>query len=238
MSVTGSEKSREFVLLESGLSTELMGTGIGESKVERLRSGLVKIGVIDESESLLGLTDRSPWHRGGGETFVSDSVVFVGTGSQEHGEEVPGGKRHVIAKALVSFGSPPEIMMASWLKRRGILVSLEIPVPRLFGAVEGTLYEEFIDDELSPESLLIPEIVAELGRIAAVLDRAGFATLSFMADVRRRETKLYYVDFGFDLGEPSDVPSSNARTQLELKLAPVSRDLAMHSYNLHFGAGT
>ena len=231
------EESNEFDLLESGLSAELMRIGIGDSQAERLRIGLIRIGVMEESESLLGLRDQSAWHRGGGETFVADSIARIVDRSQKYSTDAPYDERHVIAKALVSFGTTPEVMMSSWLRRRTILTSLQIPVPRLFGAFQGTLYEEFIEDELSPESLLVTEVLEELGRIAAVLDRAGFATLSFMADLRRREKKLYYIDFGFDLGEPGNAPSSNAKSQLESKLTHAQRDLALQSYNNYFGAG-
>jgi hypothetical protein len=216
-----------FTLLDAGLSAEFIRLGLPGSRFELLRKGLIIAGVIQDSESLVGLRDKSEWHRGGAQTFIADSVVIV---AGDSGVQDPGHERQVIAKALISFGSPPGMLMASWLERRETLAALGIPVPQLFGAVSGTIFEEFIEDDLSPKSFLTPGMAEELGRIAAVLDAAGFATLSFLADLRRRGTTLYYVDFGADLGSPGDVRSSNARRELELKLPRASRDLALRSY--------
>jgi hypothetical protein len=53
-----------------------------------------------------------------------------------------------------------------------------------------------------------------LARIAALLDRNGFMTLSFTEDIRCDGAAPYYIDFGFDLGEPSRHPSSRAFEEL------------------------
>lgn len=232
--MSADENSREFVLLESGLSAEFIRLGVGESDLDRLSSGLLKVGVMQQRESLKWLKDLSAWRRGGGETFIADSVIVVTDPRSQKTEELLTQERHVIGKALVPFGSPPEIAMATWLRRRDLLLALNVPAPQLFGAIGGTIYEEFIDLELSLEAFQIPVILKELGRIAAILDQAGFTTLSFLSDIRRRNTRLYYVDFGFDLGEPSGSACSSAKSQLESQLPNASKDIAIDSYNLHF----
>lgn len=199
----------DLVLLQKGMSAEFLRTGRGRDQRARLQDGLRSKGILGSNESLVGFVDSNPWRQGGAETYIADSIIYLQSTKDE--------TRHVIAKALVSFGTQPDAQLRSWTKRRQLLCDLGIRVPRLFSAVEGTIYEEFIEDEVN-SGLTRGPIIRELARIAAILDVSGFMTLGFLDDLRRREDKLYYVDFGSGLGEPGDEPTDRALKTLDKML--------------------
>ena len=72
-----------------------------------------------------------------------------------------------------------------------------------FSALNGVIYEEFIDQDFSVTTVLPADILEQVAFIAAQLDKKGFATFSFINYIRVKNNKLYYVDFGSDLGEPA-----------------------------------
>jgi hypothetical protein len=211
----------KFLLLPAGLSEEFLRIGTGDTQAERMQEALMKSNILQSGERLLGISDVTPWHRGGAETYVADSIIELQSKHEE--------RRHVIAKALVSFGSRPEAQLASWVKRRTLIAELGIRVPYMYSASRGAIYEEFIESELEPTSFTVPKLLEEMAKIAATLDHSGFATIAFLSDLRRRADKLYYIDFGSDLGEPGQVATSCARGLLERKLPePYKAECLMH----------
>jgi len=212
-----------FSLLKEGLSQEFLRIGVGGSLEEKLQDGLVKRNILEPSEAIHQFSDCTAWHRGGAETYIADSVIEVGSTRKD--------RRHIIAKALVSFGSQPEVQRADWIKRRKILVGAGIRVPHLYYSDEGIILEEFIESELHAPAYETESVIKEIARIAVVLDRFGFTTFGFLDDLRIQNDKVYFVDFGSDLGDPAEVPTERARNTLELKLEEPYRSRCLSNYD-------
>jgi len=63
------------------------------------------------------------------------------------------------------------------------------------------------------------------------LDMLGFTTLSFLNDIRADENNNpFYIDFGFDLGEPSPMQKECAKNNLILKF-PEKQNKIKQFYN-------
>lgn len=214
-----------FSLLDGALSSEILKLGEGMAIAERLESGLLKAKIIRPGEKLLAVSDCSVWHQGGSETFVADSTITV-----EH-ERIE--KRHVIGKLLFSFASPLNVILASWLRRREVLQAIGVRVPHLYSVAGEAIYEEFIESELAEDSWAAPKLLNDIAMTAARLDYAGFVTLSFLNDLRRAGEKVYYVDFGFDLGDPKATPTSSARAEIERRVPDPYKAKCLQQYETH-----
>jgi hypothetical protein len=200
-----------------------MGT-TGATEFARVETGLRLTNILDADEQFIGYLDREPWHPGGAETYIADGEVFVS------GIET---SRHVIAKALVSMGGALDARLASWLRRRELLSKIGIPVPRLYSAKDATIFEEFIDFPITAVKLIDEAILDQVGEIGAHLDFNGFSTLSFVSDLRIKNGQVLYVDFGFDLGEPSDLLKDCAREAiLKASPTPVALDRCLRAYDV------
>jgi hypothetical protein len=208
-------------LREDGLSADFLRLGDGETTAVRLESGLVRAGVIGATERLNTFVDVTTWHQGGAETFVGDSYLNT--------DRV--WRRHIVGKALFSFAVTPERMLDSWLSRRETLRLIGVRVPILYAAFAGTLYEEYIESELFERSLCSETLTTDVARTAALVDRAGFESLSFLSDLRTQNEKAYYVDFGFDLGDPTGVPNKRARSSLGKALCEPFRTACLKQYD-------
>jgi hypothetical protein len=201
---------------------EFARLGHGDNIVDRVKDGLVRRGVLEEGQTLVGFRDICEWRQGGGETYIADSIV-----------EVDGGPVwHIIGKALFSLATPPEKQLLDWMRRREKLKRCGIRVPTLFSASDGLICEEFIAFPLSEELLSL--VSRELGLIAARLDAAGFVTINFVADMRYQDGNLFYVDFGSDLGEPGEEPTKAAKTVLGKLLPPDIIAVSMSAYEEEF----
>src|SRR5207302_62735 len=95
------------------------------------------------------------------------------------------------------------------MERRSMLTSEGVSVPELFARGRGVLLEEHIPWLLrehvrstTPDDEHVPRLLAELYRLAVVLDELGFAPLSPFADLRTDGARVVVVDFGEDLGGP------------------------------------
>lgn len=174
--------------IAKGLADSLLN----EFKTEDLITCLNKIGVTDPNEKLLYYSDITAWTRGGAETYIAVSEIKTET------KEI-----RFIAKALISMAIKPDQQLKNWISRREVIEHLGIKTPVLFSAINGVIYEQYIQDSFFINSSLSEDIIAQLSKIAALLDKAGFASRSFSRDLRVENDKLYYIDFGSDLGEPS-----------------------------------
>ena len=210
-----------FDLRDDGLSADFIRLGHGQNMTIRLEEGLVRAGVISAAERLTTFVDVTAWHQGGAETFVGDSYLSTDRG----------GSHHIIGKALFSFGSTPERMLGSWLGRRETLRRVGVRVPILYSAFAGTLYEEYVEAELFEHFFCSDALAVDVARTAALIDWAGFESLAFLDDLRTQEERAYYVDFGFDLGDPTGVPNKRARSNMEKKLCEPFRSTCLKHYD-------
>ena len=203
--MSGSPAHSKHKFLPKGLSGEFLRIGTGATHHERLEDALLQCQIRQITQEVLAFQDVTEWHRGGAESYIADSTVLFADG-REH---------HVLAKALVASGPFIDNMLDSWTKRRTLLEMIGVRVPRLYCVREGVFFEEFIDEPFLGDVPLLDSYRNQLASIAAKLDAWGFNTLCFTADLRIKNTNLYYVDFGFDLGDPSAGISNSARTCIE-----------------------
>jgi hypothetical protein len=190
--------------LDKGIALSMMR----ELKNNNLEFCLKQIKVLNDSENLISYSDITPWQRGGGETYIS---VGVATTSDK--------EIKFIAKALVSMATQPDQQLKNWNSRREFINKIGIKTPILFSSSNGTIYEEFIDDDFEFTNELSDAILKQLVTIAKTLDTSGFTTIAFSRDLRIKNNTLYYVDFGSDLGEPSENVSKSAFNHLQSKLS-------------------
>ncbi len=104
----------------------------------------------------------------------------------------------------------PEKSLLDWTRRRKILAEKRIPVSNWHFTSDATIYEDFYPftakEKVEFETLL---------SIGYKLDSLGFTTLKFVDDIRADEDgNPYFMDFGFDLGEPSRDKTSSAKEYL------------------------
>lgn len=213
----------ELVILKSGLFEEFIRYGKGVSHANRLKNSLVQLGIIQSSQKIVYYEDIEPWHKGGSETYIAECKIKFKEGNE----------LHIIAKALISLATESDRLTKTWLNRRDILKNYGIRVPKLFATNEGVLFEEFIDNKFELENLKSKNIINEVGKYAAILDFHGFITLSFLSDLRIKNNKLYFVDFGFDLGEPSHKIVNNAKQEMDKKIQTRFKSLIQMNYKSH-----
>lgn len=216
-------QSYGFDLKDDGLSSDFCRIGQGQSMRERLQNGLVQANVMKGSDELRSFTDNTVWHRGGAESFVADAMLKTESGVS----------LHIIGKALVSFGSQPDRVLASWLRRRRALQLAGIRVPFLYSAFGGTIYEEYIASDISHAAFSVQPLINDIARTAVLLDYAGFEPLSFLSDLRNQDNKVYYVDFGSDLGDPTGMPRNRAKSQIDRILSEPGRTSCLEYYELY-----
>jgi len=150
--------------------------------------------LIAANETLLHFNDIYPWQRSGGETY---STIFnFKTDIQE---------QTIVVKAIVTAN--PEKSLIDWTNRRTILANNNVPVSHWFWTGEATIYEPYYpnkSDSTKDFNLLI--------QTAFILDSLGFTTLKFLDDILCDiNGNPFYIDFGFDLGEPSQTPKTSAK---------------------------
>lgn len=206
-----------------GLSSEFIRRGEGATDFARIETGLRRVNILTSGEQMTAFEDGETWRRGGGETFVADATIELTGGSEAI--------RHVIGKALVSFATPLDSKLGIWLRRRSFLAKSGVAVPFLYSGLDAIIFEEFIDRPLGTDDLLDPNMLDQIGKIGARLDFNGFPTLSFLSDLRTKDRRIYYVDFGFDLGEPGGVCTDRARATIEKSIPASHVELCLTSYN-------
>ncbi|MGH3795488.1 MAG: hypothetical protein ACRDSP_11420 [Pseudonocardiaceae bacterium] len=167
-----------------------------------LASALVNLGISEPGEDFMIATVRD-WYRSGAETY---SLRFSISNRSRRCE--------FMMKACVAYrgGQSLEDIFASWLSRRSVLDRLGVNTPRLHGAGNAVLVEEYIPQDLVG-ALAHGEnreaILRSIGRTAGLLVSAGFVPLS-AHDWRSRGHDVVLVDFGQDLGPPGVQHGSEA----------------------------
>lgn len=191
--------------LRNGLSSDFSSAQDG---LGALQERLIQIGLIKERDALEKYEDLFSWRRGGAETFVAAAKITTSSKTI-----------FCLGKAFITLGSLPERRVEIINERRNVFQNLNIPVPQLYGVNRGTLYEEYIDEDLSSNlSKISDNCLRMIGKVGALLDKHGYRPSNFLQDMRYSESKdsVYYVDFGSDLGEPSTTPTSNCLEKIRV----------------------
>ncbi len=182
--------------IDRGISAEIEKKGISLDQ-QGLTNWLIEKNIIKSNETLLGFKDIQPWQRTGGETY--STIFYVQTDIQE---------QTIVVKAIVTTN--PEKSLTDWTNRRGILLANNISVSNWFCTGEATIYETYY-----PNKAEHTVDFSKLIEIAFTLDKLGFSTLKFTDDILCDASgQPFYIDFGFDLGEPSQTIKTNAKNYL------------------------
>jgi hypothetical protein len=131
------------------------------------------------------------WWRGGAETYCYEFRLRRG-----------GAVRHLIAKAMVAFNPAilPENQLTSWLSRRERLARAGVGVPPLFAFGKGLVIEQFIPFTLDEIAHVMPDLESNFMDAIGRVISDGFAPRDFVRNMRTDGTKVYWIDFGEDLG--------------------------------------
>lgn len=194
----------DITRIDKGISADIEKKGIVLSQ-NGLTTWLKSKNLITNNEILLSFKDIQSWQRTGGETY---STIFnFKTDKQE---------QSIVVKAIVTTN--PEKSLIDWTNRRAILAGNNISVSHWFWTGEATIYEPFYpnkSDKTKDFNTLI--------QTAFILDKLGFTTLKFLDDILcDKDGNPFYIDFGFDLGEPSQTIKTSAKEHL-IKIYPSSK---------------
>jgi hypothetical protein len=179
-------------VVDKGASSEITRQGY-ELSLNGIKKWLIEKNILGPNDRLLSYTDLSPWRRAGGETFYTDFQIITNEK-----------RSHIVIKSIVTLF--PERSLRDWARRRNTLAENGIPVSNWYWHGEATIIEDFYKyparERANFRSLLW---------IGFKLDSLGFQTLNFIDDIRAdEEGNPYFIDFGFDLGEPSGIKTDSA----------------------------
>lgn len=189
-------------LFPKAVSSDFLKFGkASDSKSRVIENALQQIGIIETDETLVSYTDISEWHRGGAETYISDFKVLLKTDLYERRE-------HIIAKAIVKWGTTAELTVIEWLNRVRRLNAFGVNTPHVWHW-NGVLFQQFIRFSLTDYIHAVNDqekhrLCRQLLRIAEQVDRAGFSPTNIIDDIRTDGTELFVVDVGEDLGHFSE----------------------------------
>lgn len=185
----------KIVTVEKGASTEITKDKFSLDQ-QGITNWLISKTIISDNETLLSFQDIIPWTRTGGETYCT-SFEFV-TDKQT---------KQIFIKAIVT--TSPEKSLTDWTKRRELLMRNGIAVSHWYHSSNATIIEDFYPNT---SKVVTFEKLLTIGK---KLDELGFTTLKFTDDIMADENQNpHFIDFGFDLGEPSDSPKTNAKEYL------------------------
>ena len=183
-------------LLEKGASNEAKSK-YGEINDLTLVEWLKNINLLGKSDYLIEYDDIASWQRGGTETY--NSIFKI---AKECNGSITYNK--VIVKAIVTGIS--EQSTKTWIKRREILHEARINVVKWYTVSNFLIYEDFL-----PYDYKYCKDINLIKKFALTLDELGFNTFNFLDDIRCNENgEPFYVDFGQDLGNPNEKPSTSS----------------------------
>lgn len=201
----------KITTIDNGASTEIIREKFSLDQ-KGITDWLKSKSIITDSEILSNFHDLMPWTRKGGETY-STSFVFTTT------KQV----KQIFIKAIVT--TSPEKSLNDWIRRREILKRNGIAVSHWYHHSAATIIEDFYPNTSSDVDF------EKILTIGYKLDQLGFATLKFTDDIRADENNNpFFIDFGFDLGEPSDNVKTSAKMFL-LKQNPEKETTIIEFYN-------
>jgi hypothetical protein len=192
-----------LMLTKNGASFEIIKDVQKNNYENAIIDWLLKKNILPKASMLFSYSDGKVWNRGGAETYsCTFGIEYQITKTQERVNKV------INMKALVS--TPIEHKLKEWERRRSLLQKNKIPVSNWYSFGTGLILEDYY-----PEDYKSVKNIEELITIAIGLDKLGSSTLNFLRDIRcNTEGNPFYVDFGFDLGEPSSNPTYNASQTL------------------------
>ena len=194
-------KKFQIATINNGASSEITKQGYSLDE-KGITDWLINKNIILNKSDLLVYSDLTPWMRTGGETY---STVFEFSTAET--------TKQIIIKAIVTMF--PEKSLLDWARRRNILAENDIPVSNWYFASDATIYEDFYP--FTAKEMVAFETLLSIGH---KLDLLGFATLKFIDDIRADQNgNPYFIDFGFDLAEPSEDKTSSAKGYL-IKVFP------------------
>lgn len=183
-------------IIGNGISYDIEKKGFALNK-EGISNWLKAKSLLNVNDDLLCFKELTPWVRTGGETYSTTFLFSTNWATY-----------WLIAKAIVSFN--PEKRLLDWERRRKILSDNRVPVSEWFWAGEATIIETYY-----PMTFVEVLNFQNLIKMAFAVDKLGFMTLKFLDDIRCDILgNPFYVDFGFDLGEPSSINHYKARKYL------------------------
>ena len=174
-----------------------------EKGIPLIQAELTRAKVLEPGAVLRSYVD-SAYQRGGAETYICRMSITTDRAALR-----------LFVKTIIEPGRG-----ADMVQRRRLLEAHKVPTTRLVGFLPGKeegsvcdLFEEDVNPEAemtldasNPQVLpyLSPSALEELGKTAAVLDHLGFAAVNFVRDmlVSSDKSRIYYADFGSDLGGP------------------------------------
>jgi len=194
----------EIKLLEKGASTEVKQQ-YGSINKDTITRWIISKKIVKKGSIIKSFEDLSDWTRTGGESYCSTFKILYSNKKEEEHQKV------INIKAIISI--PVEQCLGNWERRRKILLEKQIPVSHWYFVGKGIIIEDFYPKKVAEVNDLAP-----LFNIAETLDNLGFRNPKFTRDILcDTEGNPFYVDFGFDLGEPSNIITEIAKDHI-LKL--------------------
>lgn len=159
------------------------------------------IGLIDESSSIRELKYAN-WVRGGAETYILPFNI----------ELLDRNSVRLILKAYTptSVGRSLEEGFERMFERRDLLVQNGVSEPRVYTRYRASWIEQHLDNKLSDmlrgsmstENKLV--LLSQAKSFITQISALGFEPINPIADMMVHEDKVYWVDFGTDLGVPME----------------------------------
>jgi len=188
----------KIATVDKGASTEITREKFSLDQ-QGITNWLRSKNIITDNETLSNFQDLMPWTRTGGETYCT-SFEFS-TDKQT---------KQIFIKAIVT--TSPEKSLLDWTRRREILMRNGIAVSHWYHHSDASIIEDFYPNTSNAVDF---EKILFIGH---KLDQLGFATLKFSDDIRAdKNGSPFFIDFGFDLGEPSDSSKTSAKGYLLLQ---------------------
>lgn len=201
----------KITTIDKGASTEITREKFALDQ-KGITDWLKSKSIITDNEILSNFQDLIPWTRTGGETYCT-SFEFS-TNKQT---------KQIFIKAIVT--TSPDKSLNDWARRREILNRNGIAVSFWYHHSAATIIEDFYPNT---------SINVDFEKILSIghqLDKLGFATLKFSDDIRAdKNNNPFFIDFGFDLGEPSNNAMTSAKEYL-LKQYPEKETTINQFYN-------
>lgn len=186
-----------------------------------MEAALRHVGFLGEDDQLTGYWDRDVWSRGGSETYTCRFEI-------EWESKDTTKRRDIFCKAIISH-SDTAARWRQMMRRRQALVDAGGNAPESFGYWHGLAFEQYIPFDfrqayLSAGPTARQHLATELTKLGEALDRARFAAINVVPNVRTDLRTVYLVDLGEDLGEPATASSPRSVAEVSAWLEAVSSD--------------